>query len=82
MAGIKMLPGETKSEYWKRVEAIIDGMDYVHSMNGQVVARYPKQYRVVPSVVDELTGILKVEPDFDPEEAKAEYFREKYAAAY
>ena len=79
MAGIKRLIGETDSEYWKRIETILDGLDDVHTRNGQVIARYPSKYRVVPYAVDELTGILS--GDYDLDEAKAEYFREKYALA-
>ena len=79
MAGIKRLIGETDSDYWKRVEMILDSLDDVHTRNGQVIARYPSKYRVVPYAVDELTGFLSV--DYDLDEAKAEYFREKYALA-
>ena len=80
MAGIKMLPGETESEYWERVNAIIHSLDCVDKRNGQMIARYPSKYRVVPYAADVLTGILKGSYTLD--EAKAEYFSEKYAAAY
>ncbi|MBQ7733933.1 MAG: hypothetical protein IJT58_07935 [Synergistaceae bacterium] len=77
MAGIKRLPGETDSEYWNRVNEVIDGLDYVHTRNGQVLARYPSKYRVVPNAVDALTGILSA--DYDLDEVKMERLREKYA---
>lgn len=79
MAGIKRLEGETDKDYWERVGRIIDSMDCVHTRNGQVIARYPSRYRVVPFAADQLTGILK--GDYDLEQAKAEYFEEKYALA-
>lgn len=79
MAGIKRMEGETDKDYWARVNRIIDSLDCVETRNGQVIARYPSRYRVVPSAAEQLTGILKADHDLD--EAKAEYFEEKYAAA-
>lgn len=81
MAGIKRLPNETDNEYWERVNEILDGLDCVHTRNGQVIARYPKEYRVVPFAADILTGFLNGSSDYDDDGAKDEYFREKYALA-
>ncbi len=80
MAGIQRLSGETEKEYWERVNSIVDSLDCLDRRNGQVIASYPPKYRVVPYAADVLTGIL--ENTQDVEEAKAEYFREKYAVAY
>ena len=71
MAGIKRLHDETDSEYWDRIGRIVDSLDCVKTCNGQVIARYPKEYRIVPFAADVLTGFL------DYEEAKDE----KYALA-
>ena len=79
MAGIKRLQNETDHDYWKRVEGIIDSLDDVHTRNGQVIARYPSRYRTAPYAVDELTGFLK--GDYDYDSAMYEALREKYALA-
>ena len=79
MPGIKKLPGETDEAYLERITKIIDGLDYLHVINGQVVARYPEKYRVVPDPVKELTGILS--DDYDLDEVKTERLMEKYALA-
>ena len=79
MPGIKRLPNETDNDYWTRVGKIVDSLDCVHTRNGQVIARYPSRYRTVPFAADQLSGILIA--DYDLDEAKAEYFGGKYAAA-
>ena len=81
MPGIKRLPHESDNEYWDRVGKVIDGLDCVDSRNGQIIARYPKEYRVVPFAADVLTGFLKGSRDYDDDGARYDYFREKYAAA-
>ncbi|MBQ9389327.1 MAG: hypothetical protein IJU07_04040 [Synergistaceae bacterium] len=80
MAGIKRLPNETEHEYWERVANIVDSLDCIHKQNGQVIARYPSKYRVVPYAVEELTGILKGDYD-DARDVREEALREKYAIA-
>mgnify|MGYP006872980487 CR=1 FL=1 len=79
MAGIKRLNGETDKEYWERVGKIVDGLDCLDTRNGQIIARYPLKYRIVPFAVDELTGFLS--NDYEAEDTRDKAMREKYAVA-
>ena len=79
MAGIKMLPSETKKEYWERVDKIIDGLDQIVRVNGQIIARFPAKYRTIPYAADELSGIIK--GNYDLDEVKTEALRERYGFA-
>lgn len=79
MAGIKRLPGETDSEYWKRVDKIIDGLDDIVRVDGQVIARLPAGTLGSKSLIDGVVGILK--GDYDLDEVKTEALRAKYGIA-
>ena len=76
MPGIKRLPNETEDEYWKRVNEIVDGLDDVVGVDGQVIARLPAGTLRTSEIIDSLTGILK--GDYDLDEVKTEALREKY----
>ena len=56
-------------------------MDCLDIRNGQVIARYPSKYRVAPYAVDELTGFLSVDDNFDADDEREKALREKYALA-
>ena len=76
MAGIKMLPGETESEYWERIGKIIDGLDDLVRRNGRVIARLPAGTLGSKDLIKSLTGIFK--GNYDLDEVKTEVLREKY----
>ena len=67
-------------EYLERLKKKIDSLDDIVIVNGKEVARFPSKYRTVPYVVDELTGILK--GDYDLDEVKEKYLREKYGLVH
>ena len=80
MSGIKRLNGETDKEYWSRVGRIIDKLDDVVRVDGQVIARLPAGALGDSAIIDRLTGILK--GNYDLDEARTEALREKYGLAY
>ena len=79
MAGIKMLPGETKKEYWERVDKIIDGLDDIVRVDGKIIARLPSGTLKSRELIKSVTGILK--GNYDLDEVKTEALREKYGFA-
>ena len=76
MPGIKMLPVEMKKEYWERVDKIIDGLDDIVRVKGQVIARLPAGTLGSKKLIDSVTGIIK--GNYDLDEVKMEALREKY----
>ena len=76
MPDIKMLPVETKKEYWERVDKIIDGLDDIVRVKGQVIARLPAGTLGSKKLIDSVTGIIK--GNYYLDEVKMEALREKY----
>ncbi len=76
MAGIKRLPNETDHEYWERVGKIVDGLDDIVRVDGQIIARLPAGTLGSRALIDSLTGVFK--GNYDLDEVKTEALREKY----
>ena len=79
MAGIKMLPGETKKDYWKRVDKIIDSLDDIVRVDGKIIVRLPAGTLKSKELIKSVTGIIK--GDYDLDEVKTETLRAKYGFA-
>ncbi|MBQ3655170.1 MAG: hypothetical protein II954_12270 [Synergistaceae bacterium] len=73
MAGsaVKVLPSGYSS-YSEYIERLIDERAGVEMVNG----------KAAPSIVDELTGFLSVDDNFDADDEKEKALREKYGLAY
>ena len=68
---------EMQNNFGRYLSLVMDGMEIIITKNGREVARVLPKEATVSYLTDSLTGILK--GDTDPERAKEERLKEKYA---
>ena len=70
---------EMQNNFGRYLSLVMDGVEVIVTKNGKEVGRFLPKEAAASFLTDSLTGILK--GDADPDRAREEGLREKYALA-
>ncbi|MBO4317845.1 MAG: type II toxin-antitoxin system prevent-host-death family antitoxin [Mailhella sp.] len=70
---------EMQNNFGRYLSLVMDGVEVIVTKNGKEVGRFLPKEAAASFLTDSLTGILK--GDADPDRAREESLREKYALA-